>query len=79
MSNFFENKKATFNHDLLANILAYVMDTDFIPLQYDDTNTTDDELRLRTRRDIIRLANQLLPKETLADYFIPNLDESNNQ
>lgn len=79
MSNFFKNKKETFNHDLLANILAYVMDTDFIPLQYDDTNTTDDELRLRTRRDIIRLANQLLPKETLADYFIPNLNESNNQ
>nr|DAV82114.1 MAG TPA: hypothetical protein [Caudoviricetes sp.] len=50
-----------------------------IPLQYDGTNTTDDELRLRARYDIIHLANQLLPKETLADYFIPNLDKSNNQ
>ena len=56
------NKK--FDQKLLADILVYAINMGFSNEPYSDGNEND----YFTRQDIIQLANQVLSKETLANY-----------
>lgn len=59
-----------FNQKLLADILVYAINIGFIDVdKYDEICKGDDDKIARlTKEDIIKLANQVLSKETLSKY-----------
>ena len=59
-----------FNQKLLADILVYAINIGFIDVdKYDEICKGDDDKIARlTKQDIIKLANQVLSKETLSKY-----------
>ena len=62
-------KEKEFDQKLLAEILVYAIYNKFVDIdRYENFNIDEQEMECLTKEDIVKIANQLLSKETLTDY-----------